>query len=75
MRCDTKERRVYAAGRLDGSWSQSRRDDWMPIRDAYANRQHAALYSDYFCPVSGAVKTASEAREALLRGGRNDWSH
>lgn len=72
MRCDTKERRVYAAGRMDGSWSKGRRDEWVPIRDAYANRHHTALYNEYFCPVTGAVKTAAEAKEALMRGGARD---
>lgn len=69
MRCDTRERRVYASGRPDGTWSKSRNQDWQRIRDVPANRQHTALYFDYFCPGGAIVRSADEAREALRRGG------
>lgn len=69
IRCLTKERRIYASGRLDGSWSKSRNNDWVRILDAAANRTHAALYIDYFCPGGIIVRDVAEAQDALKRGG------
>lgn len=68
MRCETRERRIYASGRRDGSWSKSRNSDWSRIQEAYANRQHAALFSDYFCPGGLIVRDVEEAKSALRRG-------
>ncbi|UCV18383.1 CNP1-like family protein [Ferribacterium limneticum] len=68
MRCETRERRIYASGRLDGSWSKARKNEWVRIQDAYANRQHAALFLEYFCPVGNIVQDAAEARNALIKG-------
>lgn len=67
MRCETRERRVYASGRADGTWSKARRNDWSRIRDEYVNRYHAALFLDYFCPGGLIVNSADEARSALRR--------
>lgn len=68
MRCLTRERRIYASGRQDGSWSKARKNEWVRIQDAYANRQHAALFLEYFCPVGNIVQDAAEARNALIKG-------
>jgi len=68
MRCETRERRIYASGRQDGSWSKARKNEWVRIQDAYANRQHAALFLEYFCPVGNIVQNAAEARDALIKG-------
>ncbi len=69
LRCETRERRVYALGRLDGTWSRSRNESWQRIRDVPANRHHAALFYDYFCPGGAIVLSVDEARDALRRGG------
>jgi hypothetical protein len=37
------------------------------IQDAYANRQHAALFLEYFCPFGNSVR--SVARRAMLGSG------
>lgn len=68
MRCETRERRIYASGRRDGSWSRSRNNAWERIQDNALNRQHAALFLEYFCPGGVIVRDADEAREALRRG-------
>ncbi len=68
MRCETRERRLYASGRADGTWSPSRNKRWEPIRDAVANRHYAALFSEYFCPIGVQVRNAAEALTALRRG-------
>lgn len=72
MRCEARERRIYASGRLDGTWAKTRKNEWVRIQEAYANRHHAALFLDYFCPVGVIVRNADEARAALARGGHRD---
>lgn len=49
VRCATFEKKLYAFGQSDGTWTRSRRDEWLRISDNAANRQHAALAKDYFC--------------------------
>jgi hypothetical protein len=49
IRCQLLQKKLYAFGHADGSWSRSRRDQWEPISGNAANRQHAALAGDYFC--------------------------
>lgn len=71
IRCESGQRRIYALGRADGSWSPARSREWVRIRDVTANRQHAALYSGYFCPLGTIVRDADEARDALKRGGHS----
>lgn len=68
MRCQTREYRLYASGRLDGSWSPSRNREWVRIRNLVANRQHAALFLEYFCPGGVIVDSATEALAALRSG-------
>lgn len=68
IRCQTKERRIYALGRRDGTWSKSRNDQWVEIRDMATNRQHAALFLEYFCPGGVIVRNADEAKNALRAG-------
>jgi hypothetical protein len=75
MRCETRERRIYASGRQDGSWSKARKNEWVRIQDAYANRQHAALFLEYFCPIGNIVQDAAEARNALVKGVHPDNKH
>lgn len=72
MRCETRERKIYASGRPDGSWSKSRKAEWVRILDAYTNRHHAALFLEYFCPIGVIVRDAEEARMALRQGGHPD---
>lgn len=64
IRCATFEKKIYAIGRDDGTWSRSRRDKWEGIVRGNANRQHAALAMDYFC---SNLSVASDAKEILRR--------
>lgn len=72
IRCQTREHRIYASGRRDGSWSKSRNNEWAKIQEVYANRYNAALFMDYFCPDGTLVRSADEARRALRSGGNRD---
>ena len=49
IRCESYQKKLYAIGQKDGSWTRSRRDQWEVITGTGANRQHAALARDYIC--------------------------
>jgi hypothetical protein len=49
IRCRSFEKKVYAFGQPDGTWSRSRRNQWEPIPRGVANVQHESLALDYFC--------------------------
>jgi len=68
MNCSTGERRLYAFGRPDGTWSKARNDQWTRIAENTLNRHHAALSRDLFCPQGNAITSADEGRNALRLG-------
>ncbi len=72
LRCDTRERRLYAFGRPDGSWSKARSNQWVLVENKMVNRHHAALSREYFCPGGVAIRTAQEGVAALKAGGHPD---
>ncbi len=70
MRCATAERRFYAFGRADGTWSKARGNQWVKISGA-SNNHHVELFSGYFCPPgSPSVASAEEALTVLRSGGQ-----
>jgi len=60
IRCLTSEKKIYAIGRSDGSWSRSRSAAWKRIQDVSLNRQDAALEDEYFCPGGYAARSRAE---------------
>lgn len=68
MRCASHERKLYAFGRKEGSWSRARSAQWEPISYKDRNRQHHVLYDDFFCPEGLIVKSPQEAVDLLKRG-------
>lgn len=63
IRCQSAEKKLYAFGQPDGSWSRARRDSWDVIRENNANRQHATLALEYFCDggtIAGKAETIVE---------------
>ena len=69
MRCLTAERRYYASGRPDKTWSKARSNQWFKIKGG-SSSHHFELFSNYFCPVGSAfVTSAEEAVKSLRRGG------
>jgi len=70
MRCASHERKLYAFGRKEGSWSRARSANWEPISYKDRNRQHHVLYDDFFCPNGIIVKNPQEAVDLLKRGFR-----
>jgi hypothetical protein len=72
MRCETREWKTYATGRVtpEGSvWSKARMNQWRPVENKPVNRHHAAISKDFFCPMGNPIYTADEGRDALRRGG------
>jgi hypothetical protein len=58
LRCDSYEKRLFAFGRADGSWSASRRNVWDAISNKGINQQHATLAWDFVCEggsIAGSV--------------------
>lgn len=59
MLCDTMQRRLFAFGRKDGTWSESKRLEWESISNSGINRQHSTLAWDFVCEynrISGSTE-------------------
>jgi len=69
IRCKDGERRLYALGRSDNTWSEARNSRWVAISDLPVNRVQAVLYATYFCPMRILPRDTGEARKMLERGG------
>lgn len=67
IRCQTYERKIYASGRSDGSWSAARNGRWSPIRGLGMNRQQASLAQDYFCNNTTVAGKAGDMLDRLQR--------
>lgn len=69
IRCKGRERKLYALGRADKTWSAARNPQWNSISGLPINRIQATLHDALFCPARIIVRDAEEARMALRRGG------
>jgi hypothetical protein len=69
IRCSERQFRVYASGRPDNTWFESRASRWQPIPAETRNAQRSVLYRNFFCPPGGIIHTPEEGVQALRRGG------
>lgn len=70
LRCATKERRIYATGRKDRSWSRSPNSRWVEIRGG-TNNPRAELWASYFCIAgTGTSLNTADALRSLRSSGR-----
>lgn len=70
LRCATAERRFYASGRSDKTWSKARANQWVGLEGGSIN-PHVDLFSNYFCVIGApGVLNAEDARRVLRNGGR-----
>ena len=70
LRCTTAERRVYAFGRSDKTWSKARSNQWARLQGS-TNNHYVDLFSNYFCVLGDPyVRSADDARRVLRSGGR-----
>lgn len=67
LRCDQRQLRIYATGRLDKTWKAAPYSEWKSL--GANNRHQTVLAREYFCPVNNAIWTPEQGREALRRGG------
>lgn len=68
IRCATNERKLYAIGRDDRTWSKPRLSEWQPlsfVRQFYAQRE---LSKNLFCPHKQIVSSPEEAIRVLKKG-------
>ena len=69
IRCGTVERRAYAFGRSDKTWSKAKNNDWKRISGG--ENQYSELHGNYFCVVGeSALKSPEDARRALTMPSR-----
>lgn len=69
IRCATRERKIYAIGHTDGSWSRARDSKWQPIASTSQLSYHRALADEYLCPQGEMVRSPQQA----LRNMRAVW--
>lgn len=67
IHCASAQRRIYALGRADGSWSEARESEWRPISDNSYNRQRSALAIDHFCDGTVPPRNRDEVLMRLRR--------
>jgi hypothetical protein len=70
LRCETGERRLYAYGHPDGTWSKARNAGWEPVKLRSLLSYRKALYEDHFCPDGINVRNAGEAIRNLKKAAR-----
>lgn len=70
LRCESGERRLYAYGHPDGTWSKARNAGWEAIKFRSLLSYQKALYEAYFCPDGIQVKDSQEAVRNLRQEGR-----
>lgn len=71
LRCATREKRLYAIGRADQTWTRSRRSEWARVGGGAGTISpvHDQLLKVYFCANGARVTRPEEAIALLKRGG------
>jgi hypothetical protein len=72
IRCESRERKLYAFGRTDHTWAEARSAAWVriPSRRTFPNNQQAALADDFLCVQGIRVGDAESAVKALKEASR-----
>jgi hypothetical protein len=65
IRCHSMERKLYAFGHSNGTWSRARRDKWETIPRHSTNNHHATLALEYFCDGRAISGSADEILRRL----------
>jgi len=65
IRCSSFEKRLYAVGNADGTWTRARNSEWLPIATTGPNLQHAELAQNYFCSGSTIAGKAKQILQTL----------
>ena len=67
LRCETLEKRLFAFGRKDGTWSESRNKEWTSISNSDSNRQQSVLAWDYVCSYRRIVGKTDNVIQRIKR--------
>jgi hypothetical protein len=67
IRCETRERKIYAVGHNDGTWAQARDPNWRRI-ERHHPPVYMTLWRDYFCPERTLPTKPRQAVDAIKRG-------
>lgn len=70
LRCESGERRLYAYGHPDGTWSKARNAGWEFIKFRSLLSYQKALFEDHFCRDGIRVRDGIEAAQNLRRNAR-----
>jgi hypothetical protein len=73
MRCDMRQQKYYAIGRVDGSWTRARDPQWRRIEYQEVNQHHGILYEDFLCRGKLPVKSVKEAVQSFRYGVRGRY--
>lgn len=71
LRCETRERRLYAFGQPDGTWIENQGAGWAAVhkqQHKMHNGYQAVLFDEYFCVDRIPVTSPDAATDALRRG-------
>lgn len=68
MRCETREHKLYALGRTDGSWVRARDPKWSRVVHSESAPHHGTLFRDYFCPSRYFLPAPKDVVGALKSG-------
>jgi CNP1-like family len=68
MHCATREKKLYAFGRPDRTWSAAREPQWENLEYKSVNGYQKILFSDFFCPAKTGIASAQEGVAALKAG-------
>jgi hypothetical protein len=63
IRCEIYQRRLYALGRSDGTWSQARNSKWVGI----SGTRYATFGGFFFCDPRGRARAAADVVDLLKR--------
>jgi hypothetical protein len=67
LRCESGERRLYAYGHPDGTWSKARNAGWEGIKMRSLLSYQKALFEDHFCRDGIRIRNREEAVKSLRR--------
>jgi|GEM_PF-5950466 len=65
IRCDKRQKIIYAIARSDGSWHRARSPEWSAIIRTGNNLQHTTLENDYFCTGNALSGTIESIRNRI----------
>jgi hypothetical protein len=65
IRCSTFEKRLYAVGQDDGTWTKARDSEWQPIPTSGTNKQQADLATNFLCSGTTIAGTTKQILQNL----------